>query len=443
MRKPIVAIVGRPNTGKSTLFNYLAGKRISIIDDTPGVTRDRIYADFEWRDMVFTLVDTGGIEPESKDEMKIHMKNQASIAIETADAIIFLTDIKTGMTDEDLQIAAMLRKSGKSIVLAVNKVDKIGDDPPEIYEFYNLGLGDFYSISSAQKLGIGDLLDALYELFENDLSFADTDQDDAVKIAVIGKPNSGKSSIVNRIIGEERMIVSEIAGTTRDAIDTRVKINGKEYIFIDTAGIRKKNKVEESVEYYSVLRAVSAVERADVCLIIIDALEGVTEQDTKVAGIAHESGKACVIIVNKWDLVEKETKTLENYKKEVASKLAYMAYAPILFISAKTGQRFNRITELIDYVYDQASIRIATGMLNDVINEATAMVPPPTDKGKRLKIYYMTQVSVRPPEFVVFINKKDLFHFSYKRYLENSLRKNFGFEGSPIKIIAREKGDRE
>ena len=441
MAKPIVAIVGRPNVGKSTLFNYITGKRISIIDESPGVTRDRIYADFEWRNEHFTLIDTGGIETASKDDIKKQMKTQAEIAIKTADVIIFLVDLKSGMIAEDQEIAEMLRKSQKKTVLAVNKVDNVGVIPLETYEFYNLSIGEIYPISSAQKLGIGELLDAVYELADPDN--VEDIEDDSIHVAIIGKPNSGKSSLINKIIGQDRIIVSEVAGTTRDAIDTKVIFAEKEYTFIDTAGIRKQSKVDERIEYYSVLRAVRAIERADVCLLMIDATDGVTEQDTKVAGISHEAGKACIIVINKWDLVHKETKTLENFKKTVASKLAYMSYAPILFISAKTGQRINRIPELIDYVFDQASLRITTGMLNDIINEAMAIVPPPADKGKRLKIYYTTQIAIKPPTFVLFINKYDLFHFSYKRYIENTLRKNFGFEGSPIRIVSREKGEKQ
>jgi len=441
LAKPAVAIVGRPNVGKSTLFNYITGKKISIVDDTPGVTRDRIYADFEWRGCVFTLIDTGGIDTRSDEEMKHQMRYQAEAAIEHCNVIIFLVDLKTGLTEEDHQIAAMLRRSGKKILVAVNKVDNVGEIPLEAYEFYDLGLGDIYTVSSAQRLGIGELLDAIYEASDTDQMVSE--DEDIIKVAVIGKPNSGKSSLINRMLGENRLIVSEIAGTTRDAIDTKARIGDKDYIFIDTAGIRKKSKVDQPVEYYSVLRALTAVERADVCIILIDAVEGVTEQDTKVAGIAHESGKACIIVVNKWDLVVKETKTLERYRQDVAERLAYMTYAPIIFISAKTGQRITRLPELIEYVWDQASIRIRTGMLNDVVNEAMAIVPPPADRGKRLKIYYMTQTGIRPPSFVVFVNSKKLFHFSYQRYIENTLRKNFGFEGSPIKIIVREKGEKE
>jgi GTPase len=440
LAKPVIAIVGRPNVGKSTLFNYITGKKISIVDDTPGVTRDRIYSDFSWRSKEFILIDTGGIETGSDDEIKIKMRTQANIAIETADVIIFLVDLKTGVTPQDAEIAEILRKSGKKVVLTVNKADHAGGMPAEVFEFYDLSLGDLFAVSSEHRLGIGELLDEIYRLTEH---INDAEEvTDAIRVAIIGKPNSGKSSLINKILGEERLIVSKTAGTTRDAVDTRVKFGDKEYIFIDTAGIRKHSKVSESIEYYSILRAVSAVERADVCLIMIDAGEGVTEQDTKVAGIAHESGKACLIVINKWDLIEKETKTLETYKKDVESRIPYMSYAPIVFISAKTGQRIGRLPELIDYVYDQSSLRITTGMLNDVINEAIAITPPPSHKGKRLKIFYMTQTGVRPPSFVIFINKKDLFHFSYQRYIENTLRKNFGFEGSPLKVTVREKGEK-
>lgn len=440
MIKPLVAVVGRPNVGKSALFNCITGKRTSIVDGSPGVTRDRLYSDYEWRGMKFTLIDTGGIDTRSGEDIKVKMRHQAQTAIDSADVIIFIVDIQTGLLEQDEQIANMLRKSGKKTVLAINKADRAGPVPPEAYDFHRLGLGEIYVISAIQKLGIGELLDAVYELA--DITPDGEDENDAVSVAVIGKPNSGKSSLINRILGEDRVIVSEIAGTTRDAIDTRIRLGEKEYIFIDTAGIRKHSKVSDPVEYYSVLRAVSAIERADVCVILIDAAEGITEQDTKVAGYAHESGKACLIAVNKWDLIEKETKTLEEYKKDVAAKLAFMSYAPIVFISAKTGQRIDRLPELIDYVYDQASMRIPTGLLNDVINDAVAIVPPPSDKGKRLKIFYITQTDIRPPAFVIFINKKELFHFSYKRYIENTIRKNFGFEGSPLKTVMREKGEK-
>lgn len=437
MSKPVVAIVGRPNVGKSTLFNYIAGKRISITEDTPGITRDRIYAEAEWRGRKFTLIDTGGIEPHTDDYIKKMMLRQAELAMETADVIIFLLDIKTGLTAADSDVAAMLRKSKKPVVVAVNKVDNIGELPPEAYEFYNLGMGDFHPISSIHGLGIGDLLDAVFEHFPEE---EDGDQEeDVIKIAVIGRPNVGKSSLINCILGEERVIVSDIPGTTRDAIDTLVERNGKLYNFIDTAGIRKKSRIEEDIERYSVIRSFMAVDRADVCLIMIDANDGVTEQDTKIAGYAHEQGKASIITVNKWDMIEKETGTLEKMRKEILQELDFMNYAPVVFISAKTGQRVERLFELVDYVYDQASFRVQTGMLNDVLNEAMAMVQPPSDKGKRLKIYYMTQTGIKPPRFVLFVNDKELMHFSYERYIINTLRSNFGFEGTPIQLMLKEK----
>lgn len=439
MSKPVVAIVGRPNVGKSTLFNYIAGKRISITEDTPGITRDRIYAEAEWRGRKFTLIDTGGIEPHTDDYIKKMMLRQAELAMETADVIIFLLDIKTGLTAADSDVAAMLRKSKKPVVVAVNKVDNIGELPPEAYEFYNLGMGDFHPISSIHGLGIGDLLDAVFEHFPEE---EDGDQEeDVIKIAVIGRPNVGKSSLINCILGEERVIVSDIPGTTRDAIDTLVERNGKLYNFIDTAGIRKKSRIEEDIERYSVIRSFMAVDRADVCLIMIDANDGVTEQDTKIAGYAHEQGKASIITVNKWDMIEKETGTLEKMRKEILQELDFMNYAPVVFISAKTGQRVERLFELVDYVYDQASFRVQTGMLNDVLNEAMAMVQPPSDKGKRLKIYYMTQTGIKPPRFVLFVNDKELMHFSYERYIINTLRSNFGFEGTPIQLMLKEKND--
>ncbi|HEY8420516.1 MAG TPA: ribosome biogenesis GTPase Der [Thermoclostridium sp.] len=437
MSKPIVAIVGRPNVGKSTLFNYIAGRRISITEDTPGITRDRIYAEAEWRGRKFTLIDTGGIEPYTGDYIKKMMLRQAELAMETADVIIFLLDMKTGLTSADSDVAAMLRKSEKPVVVAVNKVDNVGELPPDAYEFYNLGMGEFYPISSIHGLGMGDLLDAIFEYFPEDVN--EEQDEDIIKVAVIGRPNVGKSSLINCILGEERVIVSDIPGTTRDAIDTQVKRNGKLYNFIDTAGIRRKSKIEESIEKYSVIRSWTAVDRADVCIIMIDANDGVTEQDTKIAGYAHEQGKASIIAVNKWDAVEKETGTLEKMRKEVLQKLDFMDYAPVVFISAKTGQRVERLFELVDFVFDQASFRVQTGMLNDVINEATAMVQPPSDKGKRLKIYYMTQTGVRPPKFVVFVNDMELMHFSYERYIINTLRNNFGFEGTPIQLVIREK----
>jgi len=437
--KPIVAIVGRPNVGKSTFFNYLAGRRISIIDDTPGVTRDRIYAESEWRGKKFTLIDTGGIEASSDDYIKQQMVRQAQIAIDTADVIVLMVDVKAGLTAADEDVAVMLRKSAKPVVVAVNKVDSVGETPPEAYEFYNLGMGEVYPISSIHGLGIGELLDAIYEHFPKDNP--DINEDDYIKVAVIGKPNSGKSSIINRILGEERVIVSDIPGTTRDAIDTFYQIDNRKYMFIDTAGIRRQSRIDENIEKYSIIRSWTAVDRADVCIIMIDANEGVTEQDTKIAGYAHEQGKASIIAVNKWDTVKKETGTLEEYRKKVIQDLEFMSYAPVVFVSARTGQRIDRLLELIDYVNDQASFRVQTGLLNDVLNEAIAMVQPPSDKGKRLKIYYMTQVGIKPPSFVVFVNDAELMHYSYLRYLQNTLRSNFGFEGTPIRFTIKEKGD--
>lgn len=441
MSKPIVAVVGRPNVGKSTFFNYLAGSRISIVEDTPGVTRDRIYTEVEWRNKKFTLIDTGGIEPYSEDIIMQQMKRQAEIAIETADVIIFMVDGKEGMTATDKEVATMLRKSNKPVVLSVNKVDRVGDPPPEVYEFYNLAMGDMLIISSVHGLGMGDLLDAVFDHFPEDI---DGDEDeDVIKVAVVGKPNAGKSSLINAILGENRVIVSHIPGTTRDAIDTHIEVEGQKFTFIDTAGIRKRSKINENIEKYSTIRSWTAIERADVCLIMIDAVDGVTEQDTKIAGYAHDQGKAAIIIINKWDLVTKETGTLEEYRRQVNESLGFMTYAPVLFISAKTGQRVNKIYELIKYVNDQASFRISTGMLNDLVNEAVAMVQPPSDKGRKLKIYYMTQIGVKPPAFVIFVNETQLFHYSYERYLENQLRKNFGFEGTPIKFIHRQRETRE
>ena len=437
MSKPIVAIIGKPNVGKSTFFNYLAGSRISIVEDTPGVTRDRVYAETNWRGRNFTLIDTGGIEPESEDIILSQMREQANLAIEMADVIIFLTDIKQGVTAADQEIALMLKKSGKPIVLVCNKADNYEKAKQDIYEFYNLGLGDPYPISAANALGIGDVLDAIYEHFpEKD---ADEDDEEVIKVAVIGKPNVGKSSLINKILGENRTIVSDIAGTTRDAIDSYFENDKGKYVLIDTAGIRKKNKVNERIEKYSVIRSLLAIERADVCLMMIDANEGVTEQDTKIAGEAHEAGKGVIIVVNKWDEIEKETGTLEKYKKEVYAKLAYLSYAPIIFISAKTGQRVDKLFDMINDVAKQNAMRISTSVLNQVINEAIAIVQPPTDKGKRLKILYGTQASTKPPTFVIFVNNKDLFHFSYERYLVNQIRKEFGLQGTPIRIIVREK----
>lgn len=437
MSKPIVAIIGKPNVGKSTFFNYLAGSRISIVEDTPGVTRDRVYAETNWRGRNFTLIDTGGIEPESEDIILSQMREQANLAIEMADVIIFLTDIKQGVTAADQEIALMLKKSGKPIVLVSNKADNYEKAKQDIYEFYNLGIGDPYPISAANALGIGDVLDAIYEHFpEKD---ADEDDEEVIKVAVIGKPNVGKSSLINKILGENRTIVSDIAGTTRDAIDSYFENDKGKYVLIDTAGIRKKNKVNERIEKYSVIRSLLAIERADVCLMMIDANEGVTEQDTKIAGEAHEAGKGVIIVVNKWDEIEKETGTLEKYKKEVYAKLAYLSYAPIIFISAKTGQRVDKLFDMINDVAKQNAMRISTSVLNQVINEAIAIVQPPTDKGKRLKILYGTQASTKPPTFVIFVNNKDLFHFSYERYLVNQIRKEFGLQGTPIRIIVREK----
>ena len=441
MSKPIIAIVGRPNVGKSTFFNKVAGKRIAIVEDTPGVTRDRLYFEVEWCGKKMMMIDTGGIEPDTNDVIMSHIKAQAQIAIDSADVIIFMTDIRSGLTADDREIGTFLRNSGKPVVLCVNKVDSIGAPPPEIYEFYELGLGDPYAVSSVHGSGTGDVLDRVCELMPEQTE-EETD-DDSVKVAVIGRPNAGKSSLVNYILGAKRMIVSDVAGTTRDAIDSEVENKFGKYVFIDTAGIRKTGKLTDNIERYSVLRAEMAVERADVCLVVIDATEGVTAQDERVAGIAHESGKAVIIVINKWDLVEKDTHTMDEYRKDVYAALSYMTYAPILFISAKTGQRVDRVYELINYVNDQSSMRISTGMLNDVLADATTRVQPPTDKGKRLKIYYMTQTGVKAPTFVLFVNNAELFHFSYQRYIENKLREVFGFEGTPIKLVIREKGGDE
>ncbi len=437
MGKPLVAIIGKPNVGKSTFFNYVIGKKISIVEDTPGVTRDRVYADANWRDKEFTLVDTAGIEPESNDVIISQMREQANIAISIADVILFLTDVKQGVTAADEEIALLLKKSKKPIILVCNKADKFGEIQPEIYEFYNLGLGEPYPVSSVNAKGIGDVLDAIYNYLpsQNDDEFIPQE----IKVAIIGKPNVGKSSLVNRILGEERVIVSDIAGTTRDAIDSSFENEHGKYIFIDTAGVRKKSKVNEAIEKYSVIRTNLAIERADVCLLVIDALEGVTEQDTKIAGEAHEAGKGIIIVVNKWDAINKENGTFEKYKKEVYNKLSYLSYAPIIFISALTGQRVDKLYEMINEVYRQNTLRISTSVINDVINEAIAIVQPPTDKGKRLRIYYGTQATTKPPTFVIFVNDKTLFHFSYERYLVNQFRNNFGMQGTPIRIIVREK----
>ena len=437
--KPLVAIVGRPNVGKSMLFNKLCGQRLSIVEDTPGVTRDRLYAQCEWRNRVFDIVDTGGIEPGTDDQILAFMREQAEIAIATATVIIFVCDVKTGMTAADQDVANMLLRSRKPVVLAINKADQVGRENPDIYEFYNLGLGDPIAVSAVHGHGTGDLLDACFDYFPED--DGEEEEDDTVKVALIGKPNVGKSSLVNRILGVERVIVSDVAGTTRDAVDSSFENEHGKYVFIDTAGMRKKSKVEDRVEKFSVLRSTMAIERSDVCLIMIDAQEGVTEQDTKVAGLAHEAGKACIIVVNKWDAIEKDGKTMDRMREEIRRDLSYMTYAPILFISALTGQRVDRLFELINYVNNQASMRITTGMLNNVLADATARVQPPTDKGRRLKIYYMTQVGIKPPHFVCFCNDARLFHFSYQRYLENQIRATFGLEGTPVRLTVRQKGD--
>ncbi len=442
MSKPVVAIVGRPNVGKSTLFNKLAGERVSIVEDIPGVTRDRIYYEIEWNGRAMMLVDTGGIEPKTDDPILKQMKNQAEVAVATADVIIFMTDVTVGLTAADRDIATMLIKSRKPVILAVNKVDSVGALPMEFYEFYELGFdGEPIPLSSLHGTGSGDLLDRVLELCPSDEA---KDEDDGViKVAVIGKPNAGKSSIINKILGEDRLIVSDIAGTTRDAVDTRVENEYGKYVFIDTAGIRRQSRVEDRIEKFSVLRAKMAVERADVCVIMIDAKEGVTEQDEKIAGIAHEAGKASIICVNKWDTMEVDDKNTVEYDKKIYNSLSYMLYAPTLYVSAKTGQRVTKLFELINYVYNQNCTRISTGMLNDVLGEATARVQPPSDKGRRLKIYYMTQIAAKPPTFVIFCNDAELFHFSYQRYIENQLREVFGFRGTPIRIIVRQKGDND
>ena len=441
MSKPTITIIGKPNVGKSTYFNYIVGSRISIVEDTPGVTRDRVYAETNWRGRNFTIVDTAGIEPESEDIIISQMREQAKIAIDIADVIIFLTDVKQGVTAADEEIAMMLKKSKKPVVLVCNKADNMSKDKNEIYEFYNLGVGDPYPVSATNALGIGDVLDAIYERFPEKQE--GEDENDRIKVAVIGKPNVGKSSLINKILGENRTIVSSIAGTTRDAIDTEYENEHGKYVLIDTAGIRRKSKVTESIEKFSIMRTLLAIERADVCLMMIDATEGVTEQDAKIAGEAHEAGKGIVIVVNKWDEYEKETGTLEKYKKEIYNKLSYLSYAPVIFISAKTGQRVDKLFDMINNVAEQNAMRIPTSMLNQVINEAIAIVQPPTDKGKRLKILYGTQASTKPPTFVIFVNNKELFHFSYERYLVNQIRKEFGLEGTPVRIIVREKLEKE
>jgi len=438
MSKPIVAVVGRPNVGKSTLFNRLAGERISIVQDTPGVTRDRIYADVEWTGRKFTLIDTGGMEIGAEDVILKQILQQAEIAIETADVILFITDAKAGMTDDDKQVANMLRRTKKPVVLAVNKIDNVNRDSMNIYEFYELGIGDPIAISAGQALGLGDMLDEVISYFPENAEAEE--EEEVIKVAIIGKPNVGKSSLINKILGEDRLIVSNIPGTTRDAIDTPIEIDGQKYVFIDTAGMRRKSKIKEEIERFSIIRAVTAVERCDVAILVIDANEGITDQDTKIAGIAHERGRAAIIAVNKWDAIEKNDKTMNQYLKDIGNELAYMPYAPKVFISALTGQRITRMLELIQTVYQNHALRISTGVLNDVLIEATAMQQPPADKGRQLKLYYMTQVSIKPPTFVIFVNDRELFHFSYKRYIENQLREAFGFVGTPIHFIVREKG---
>ena len=441
MSKPVVAIVGRPNVGKSTLFNALAGEQISIVKDTPGVTRDRIYADVTWLNYNFTLIDTGGIEPESKDIILSQMREQAEIAIASADVIIFMVDVRQGLVDSDSKVANMLRRSGKPVVLVVNKVDSFQKMMTDVYEFYNLGIGDPVPVSSVGKLGIGDMLDEVVKHFPE--SAAEDEEDERPRIAIVGKPNVGKSSIINKIVGESRVIVSDIAGTTRDAIDTDITYNGNEYVFIDTAGLRRKNKIKEELERYSIIRTVTAVEKADVVLVVIDATEGVTEQDAKIAGIAHERGKGIIVVVNKWDAIEKNDKTIYEHTNRIKDILSFMPYAEILFISAKTGQRVGKIFDTIDMVIENQNLRIQTGVLNEILSEAVAMQQPPSDKGKRLKIFYMTQVSVKPPTFVIFVNNKELMHFSYTRYLENKIRDTFGFRGTALRFIIRERGEKE
>ena len=440
MSKPVVAIVGRPNVGKSTLFNKLVGQRLSIVDVTPGVTRDRIYGECQWRGRTFSLVDTGGIEPYSDDIILKQMRRQAELAIDAADVIVLVTDLRSGLVATDEEVASMLQKSGRPVILCVNKCDQVGEPQPEFYEFYNLGLGDPVQVSSVHGHGTGDLLDAIFEYFPEETG--EEEDEDLIRVAVIGKPNAGKSSLVNKITGENRCIVSDIAGTTRDAIDTTVENSYGRFTLIDTAGLRRKSKVDDAIEKYSVLRAKMAIERADVCVIMIDATEGFTEQDSKVAGLAHEAGKGCVIAVNKWDAVEKDGKTMQQFKKKLEVDFSFMSYAPMVFISAKTGQRLDNLFSLIKSVSNANAMRISTGMLNDLLAQATARVQPPTDKGKRLKIYYMTQASVKPPTFVFFVNSAELFHFSYQRYLENRIRETFGMEGTPIRFVIRERGDK-
>ncbi len=441
MAKPIVAVVGRPNVGKSTIFNYLIGNRTAIVDDTPGVTRDRIYGESEWRGRSFTLIDTGGIEPVNDDYIYAQMRRQSQMAMDMADCILFVVDGKAGLTSDDREVAQMLRRCKKPVVVCVNKVDSMSTMADDMYEFYNLGFGDIVCISAVQALGIGDMLDEIYKYFPE----GENEEDDSliIKVAVVGKPNVGKSSLINRILGEDRMIVDNTPGTTRDAIDSRVSYNGKEYVFIDTAGIRKQNKIDNDIEWYSTVRSWAAIDRADVVLIMIDGVEKQSEQDTKIAGYAHEKGKACIFVVNKWDAVEKETGTMKQYTDELYLRFPFMQYAPVLFISALTGQRIPRLYQMIDYVADQAALRVTTGVLNSILADAVAMVQPPSDKGRRLKLYYITQVGVKPPQFAIFVNSKKLFHFSYERYIKNQLRKNFGFEGSDLVMLVREKSKGE
>ncbi|RGF58268.1 ribosome biogenesis GTPase Der [Clostridium sp. AF36-4] len=441
MGKAILAIVGRPNVGKSTLFNTLAGEKISIVEDHPGVTRDRIYADVTWLNHSFSMIDTGGIEMDSKDKMLKHMREQADIAIDTADVILFLVDVKQGLVDADFKVADMLRKSGKPVILVVNKVDNFEKYMPDVYEFYNLGIGDPHPISAASKLGIGDMLDAVMELF--DLEKIEEEEDDRPKIAIVGKPNAGKSSLINNLLGENRVIVSDVAGTTRDAIDTEIVYNGTEYVFIDTAGLRRKSKIKENIERYSIIRTVAAIERSDVVILMIDATEGVSEQDAKIAGIAHDRGRGLIIAVNKWDAIEKDNHTVKEYTKKVRDILSFVPYAEIIFISALTGQRTKKIFDLLETVIENHAMRIQTGVLNEILMEAVALQQPPSDKGKRLKLFYMTQVSTKPPTFVLFVNKKELMHFSYQRYIENRIRDTFGFMGTPIRIFIRERKEKE
>lgn len=439
--KPIVAVVGRPNVGKSTLFNALAGERISIVKDTPGITRDRIYADVSWLDQNFTLIDTGGIEPDSRDIILSQMREQAQIAIDTADVILFMVDVKQGLQDADAKVADMLRRSHKPIVLVVNKVDDFDKYMADVYEFYNLGIGEPRPISAANRMGLGDMLDEVIRYFPEQTE--EEEEDDRIRVAIVGKPNVGKSSIINRLLGENRLIVSDIAGTTRDAVDTELRYHGRDYVFIDTAGLRRKNKIKEELERYMIIRTVSAVERAEVVVLVIDAVEGVTEQDAKIAGIAHDRGKAVIIAVNKWDAIEKDDKTIYRFTEKVRNVLSYMPYAELLFISAQTGQRMNKLFETIDIVSENHSMRVATGVLNEIMSEAVAMQQPPSDKGKRLRLYYITQVSVKPPTFVIFVNDKELMHFSYTRYIENQIRESFGFKGTPLKFIIRERKEKQ